>query len=207
MSNAAIKSRPTKGRPTTVRPVHDYGSWQQQVKRALVLGAGNKEMAFVVETLARGEAMTDQEKSAFNTIVKAACSEVDTTLSEYPLGVLMARGIINADQHQAGQKFAALYAKATGRMAELGFDPGQGDLDEESQERIEKQYVECREMLVRNSRRAFDSVVNICVYRRTPRWAKPFRYARPSFERDKVDFIKGLDLLAAALIGRKAKAG
>lgn len=128
----------------------------------------------------------------------------DPALAENPLGILFARGQIDQDQRNAGDLFGKLYARAQGRLHMLGFDPGLGEMGEDAQARAEAQYVECRALLLKDSRRCFDEVCNVCVYRRLPNWVKPFRYARPSFERDKAALKTGLDLLVGCLIGRKA---
>lgn len=131
----------------------------------------------------------------------------DPALAEYPLGILFSRGIIDQDQRNAGDSFANLYAKAQGRMRLLGFDTGNGDMDEKTLAKIEEKYTDCRKLLLRQGRRCFDETVNVCVYRRLPAWLKPFRYTRRGWERDRIELLAGLDLLAAALVGRKARAG
>src|SRR5262245_51644238 len=39
----------------------------------------------------------------------------DPALAEYPLGIMLARGLISAEEHEAGCYYAMLYAKAVGR--------------------------------------------------------------------------------------------
>ena len=71
----------------------------------------------------------------------------DPALAEYPLGIMLARGLISAEEHGAGCYYAALYAKAVARTAlscahiyrRMLAESGQGhELDDKSQEHIER---------------------------------------------------------------------
>jgi len=71
----------------------------------------------------------------------------DPTLAEYPLGIMLARGLISAEEHEAGCYYAMLYARAVARtslscahiyrrmLAESGRSTA---LDDKSQEHVER---------------------------------------------------------------------
>jgi hypothetical protein len=71
----------------------------------------------------------------------------DPALAEYPLGIMLARGLISPEEHEAGCYYAALYARAVARtslscahiyrrmLAECG---RANELDDKSQEHIER---------------------------------------------------------------------
>ena len=123
-------------------------------------------------------------------------------LSEYPLGVLLARGLIDQDQHQGGEKYAALYAKALGLMKQLGFDPGKGTLQDSDLERIEGQYLECRHKLARCGLKVHQLVDNITVHREMPLWiGKPGTYGFDDLTRLRY----GLDALADILVRKRGR--
>lgn len=123
-------------------------------------------------------------------------------LAEYPLGILLARRLISQDQHNAGLRYAALYAKAIGRSADLGIDHGLGAaLDDTASARIEAQYRACKNRLLAAGRRVADAADNCTVYRRLPRWATMARRRRSDWP-ERAALIDGLDILVACLIGR-----
>lgn len=128
----------------------------------------------------------------------------DPALTEYPLGILLARGRIDRDQHQAGCMYAYLYGKAVGRTVELGTgEPVGGEMDEETASKLRARYLDCKNLLLRHGRRVADAVDNVAVYRRLPRWFWTTR-PRPSDQRDYEALTTGLTALAEALIGRRA---
>jgi hypothetical protein len=136
---------------------------------------------------------------------RARLAPRDPGLAEYPLGILLARDRITQDQHNAGLRYAALYAKALGRSSLLGLDHGTGaPLDDESLKRIEMQFRDCKNRLLSAGRRIADAVDNCAVYRRLPRWAESTR-PRPSDWPERHALIDGLDILVALLIGRANK--
>lgn len=157
-----------KGRPKKPKIKTDEGTEQLRNHKALLLGKPRK-----------GE-------------------KINPALAEYPLGVLLARNLINTDQEEAGTKYAVLYAKSIRMMRQLGFDPGRFILLEDDEARIEKKYMECRKRLRRCGVHVQHLVENIAVYRVLPSWVllgkKALQHADLKRLRD------GLDRLADLLV-------
>src|SRR5690606_24113038 len=82
------------GRPRSTRPAIDPGTEELRIKRAALIGP-----------------VPDG--------VKPPAME----LASYPLGIMLARGIIGQDQHNAGLQYASLYARAIGRYRDCGIEP------------------------------------------------------------------------------------
>ena len=74
----------------------------------------------------------------------------DPTLTESPLGVMLARGLIGQEQHDAGRYYASLYRQAVGRTqlscdrhySQMIADGGREDRprDEAAQARLEERF-------------------------------------------------------------------
>ena len=94
----------------------------------------------------------------------------DPALAEYPLGILLARHIVTQDQHNAGLKFAWLYAKAHGRTKDCGLDYGYNGMDETRLADVEATYRQQKAILMRLSLRTFNAVVDLAVFRQMPWW-------------------------------------
>lgn len=132
------------------------------------------------------------------------CREGDPALAEYPLGTLLARGVITPDQHKAGQQYVWLYARFTGRYRDCGLEPeGLGELSDDAAARIEAQYRACRQEMARYGARVGHAVDDVAVYRRLPRWFYS-GVRRGTERRDRDALMIGLDLLARLLLGAKS---
>lgn len=128
-------------------------------------------------------------------------------LASYPLGIMLARGIIGQDQHNAGLQYASLYGRAIGRYRDCGIGPqGSEPPADEALEATEALFRQVRAALIAKGRRTADAVDNACVYQRLPRWlgiVSRNAGRRVAGERDREALIDGLNVLVAALIGRK----
>lgn len=89
----------------------------------------------------------------------------DPVMASYPLGVLLARGIIDQGQHDAGQRYAYYYGRMFGRTV-----PGVSDNWHEDSEQtaaiIEEKYREASALLMSQSRQIKDAVENAAVFHR-----------------------------------------
>jgi hypothetical protein len=103
----------------------------------------------------------------------------DPVLTEHPLGVMLARGLISREQHEAGSYYAGLYARAVGRTAlsaaplyrRLLAEEGRGrEIDEESQRRIEALYRQGKNHLLAAGRRIAAAVEDLAVFGRPARF-------------------------------------
>ena len=131
-------------------------------------------------------------------------------LAEYPLGVLLARGLITRDQHDAGCHYAYLRGKALGNTTVFGmfralFPTGGGRaLDEDTQVVVEARWRAAASTLLAAGRPAKDAVDNAALYLRLPRWLKPAledgagrQRPRHGDRREREDLLAGLRALAA----------
>ena len=97
-------------------------------------------------------------------------------LAEYPLGVLLARGMIAREEHDAGCRYAYLRGKALGNATMIGmfrilFPSGGGrPFEEDVQATVEARWRSAAEALLIAGRPAKDAVDNAAVYLRLPRW-------------------------------------
>ena len=94
----------------------------------------------------------------------------DPVLASYPLGVLLARRIINQDHHDAAIYYAYIRGRVLGKAhpgpAVNGvYDPG---VDDRAQEVIEPLWRDACAALMGVSRRAKDAVDNMAYYQRFP---------------------------------------
>ncbi len=132
-----------RGRPKLNRPSNDSGTPELQARRSALVGAG------------------------------------DPVLAEYPLGIMLARGLISAEQHEAGCYYATLYAKAVARttlscahiyrrmLAESGKAQ---ELDDKSQEHIERLFRHGKNRLLAAGRRVCEATENLAVFGRAARF-------------------------------------
>jgi len=103
----------------------------------------------------------------------------DPALSEHPLGVMLARGLISAEQHEAGCYYALLYRRAVAHpdlsvaslyrqlMGEAG---GGGAIDEESLVRFAGLYRLGKNRLLAAGRRITAATENLVVFGRPARF-------------------------------------
>lgn len=103
----------------------------------------------------------------------------DPALTEHPLGLMLARGLISPEQHEAGIYYAGLYVRAVGRTAlsvaplyrRLLAEEGRGrEIDEESQRRIEALYRQGKNRLLAAGRRIAAAVEDLAVFGRPARF-------------------------------------
>ena len=132
-----------RGRPRLDRPSSDDGTPELQARRSALVGAG------------------------------------DPALAEYPLGIMLARGLISAEEHEAGCYYAALYAKAVARAnlscahlyRRMIAGSGQGrELDEKSQEHIERLFRQGKNRLLAAGHRVCEATENLAVFGRPARF-------------------------------------
>jgi len=94
----------------------------------------------------------------------------DPALAGYPLGVLLARGLIDRDQHDAGVYYAYLAGRILGKIhpGPVGNGYYNPHGDDAAQEIIEPLWRDACKSLMGVSRRAKDAVDNVAVYQRLP---------------------------------------
>jgi hypothetical protein len=145
----------------------------------------------------------------------------DPALTEYPLGLLLARGVIGAEQHEAGCYYAFLYGRAVGRTQvscerQYGRMMAEGALDrrllsDEAQAQIEALFRRGKNRLLAAGRRVCDATENVVVFGRIPRfldgsgWSNAAIRRSDLIERDAV--LAGLDALVACYGRAAGRAG
>jgi hypothetical protein len=67
------------------------------------------------------QAATDRGTPETQSFRRKLAAGGDPTLTEYPLGLLRLRALIDGDQHEAGCRYAYLYRQAIGR-AQVSFE-------------------------------------------------------------------------------------
>jgi len=101
----------------------------------------------------------------------------DPALTEYPLGMLWLRQLIDRDQHEAGCRYAGLYRQAVGRV-QVSYDhlyrellsvPGGGsERPEALQARIEAQFRSAKRRLMSAGRQICEATEDAAVFGRMP---------------------------------------
>lgn len=101
----------------------------------------------------------------------------DAALTEYPLGMLRLRQMIDGDQHEAGCHYAFLYRQAVGRVQVscdhlyrelLAVPGGSGERPEALQARLEAQYRAAKRRLLGAGRQACEATEDVAVFGRMP---------------------------------------
>jgi hypothetical protein len=133
----------------------------------------------------------------------------DPALAEYPLGIMLARGLICAEEHEAGCYYAALYAKAVARtnlscahiyrrmLAESGMGR---ELDDKSQAHIERLFRQGKNQLLAAGRRICEATENLAVFGRAARFLDRNRAGTLRRGADHSEFqavLEGLAVLVA----------
>jgi len=127
----------------------------------------------------------------------------DPALSEYPLGILLAREVIDQDQHNAGDRYGWLYAKSIGRTKALGYDTfGGTDLAEDELRKIERHAVACQAALRRMGGHVLRITEEVCCYRHLRPWLVPDGRTTAGQD-DRARLLTGLDTLVALIVGRR----
>jgi hypothetical protein len=162
-----------RGRPKLNRPSNDSGTPELQARRSALVGAG------------------------------------DPVLAEYPLGIMLARGLISAEEHEAGCYYATLYAKAVARTAlscahiyrRMLAESGKAqELDDKSQEHIERLFRHGKNRLLAAGRRVCESTENLAVFGRAARFLDSRQAAQLRRGADYNEFqavLEGLGVLVA----------
>lgn len=173
--------------------------------RQLALVGGVETMPESLRTLLSSGSIDDDMQRDLR-LAAAAPEGVVPERAGSPLGILLANGVIDADQHEAGSRFGKLYAMGIGRKAELGFDSGSGaEIDEEALARIERHAALCCAELNRLGSKVRRITEEVCCYGRLRPWLIPDGKTTAGRD-DRELLLKGLDKLVELLIGRKARA-
>ena len=134
----------------------------------------------------------------------ALVGSADPALAEYPLGVLLARGILTPEQHDAGCHYAYLAGRVLGRTkpyrADLGGGGGEA-LTEGALAAVERRWHDAVRALLDAGRRAKDAVDNAAMFERVPGWLLR-QQPRLGDDIDRRALLSGLDALAAWRAGR-----
>jgi hypothetical protein len=140
----------------------------------------------------------------------------DPLLAEYPLGVMLLRGLVGRDQHEAGCYYAFLYGRAVGRTqvncsylfgAVAAGYADRRDVTEAEAAAIEFRFRQGKNRLLAAGRRVCDSTENLVVFSRWPRFLAASRQrAGGAWRADATELASvrhGLDVLVACY-GRAA---
>ena len=103
----------------------------------------------------------------------------DPALSEYPLGLLLGRGLVSREQHEAGCYYAFLYGRSIGRTqvncsylfgAQAAGYADRHDLTEGELARLQSLFRRGKNNLLAAGRRVCDATENLVVFGRFPRF-------------------------------------
>ena len=103
----------------------------------------------------------------------------DPALTEYPLGLLLARGLVSREQHEAGCYYAFLYGRSIGRTqvncsymfgAQAAGYADRHELSEEELAKIQALFRHGKNHLLAAGRRVCDATENLVVFGRSPRF-------------------------------------
>jgi len=140
----------------------------------------------------------------------------DPALTEYPLGLLLARGLVSREQHEAGCYYAFLYGRSIGRTqvncsylfgAQAAGYADRHELTEADLAKIQSLFRQGKNQLLAAGRHVCDATENLIVFGRLPRFLDAGR-RRPqsAWRADKTELAAvclGLDVLVACY-GRAA---
>jgi len=140
----------------------------------------------------------------------------DPALTEYPLGILLARHLVSGEQHEAGCYYAYLYGRAVGaghvscgflyqQVASIWI--GSEAVSEATEATIESLFRLGKNRLLAAGRRVCDAVENVAVFGRAPRFLNAAdRRPGSAWRADAAELDalrRGLDVLVACY-GRAA---
>jgi hypothetical protein len=103
----------------------------------------------------------------------------DPALTEYPLGLLLARGLVSREQHEAGCYYAFLYGRSIGRTqvncsylfgAQAAGYADRHDLTEAELAKLQALFRQGKNRLLAAGRRVCDATENLVVFGRLPRF-------------------------------------
>lgn len=145
----------------------------------------------------------------------------DPALTEYPLGMMLVRRLIDPQQHEAGCYYAHLYGRIVGRtqitcerhyrfmIADFGEAGSQ--LTEEVRARLEALLRHGKNRLLAAGRRVCDATENIAVFGRTPRFLDASSWQTPASRRAsalEIEAVRtGLEVLVACYGRAAGRAG
>ncbi|GAB5469082.1 MAG: hypothetical protein Kilf2KO_21120 [Rhodospirillales bacterium] len=139
-------------------------------------------------------------------------TEAPAQLAEYPLGVLLAQGLIGRDMHEAGCGYARLFRLAIGGESVSGVNltgrvfSAPGEEDEAWLAARARDYDRARRCLQEQGRRTRELVENVTVYQRLPPCCLKRRPPSPG-EAIALDRLRaGLAALAALFAGTDRRA-
>lgn len=101
---------------------------------------------------------------------RLAVGDADPALATTPLGIMLARDLIDLDMHQAGETYRRLYGSATGRARDCGLDPMGSGGDDEALARITEQFLGMTGRLKRLGASVLREIVNVAVFQERPVW-------------------------------------
>lgn len=137
---------------------------------------------------------TPEQQARRRALIGAAAAH----LAEYPLGVLLARGLVTAEQHDAGCHYAYLAGRVLGRTKPYRAEAAGGggaELTEAARASIERRWLEAVRLLLGAGRRAKDAVDNAAIFERLPGWLAR-EQPRPNDTAEQQALVAGLDVLA-----------
>jgi hypothetical protein len=151
----------------------------------------------------------------------ALAGGADPALSEHPLGILLARGLIGPDQHAAAATYAWLYGRVVGRpdgscaalYRRLAGEaaPAGWEASEAAAVALEERFRRGKNRLLAAGRRVCDATENLVVFGRLPRFLDTA--SRRGAEARRADTIEcaavlaGLAVLAACYGAAAGRAG
>ena len=140
----------------------------------------------------------------------------DPALTEYPLGLLLTRGLVSREQHEAGCYYAFLYGRSIGRTqvncsylfgAQAAGYADRHDLTETELAKIQSLFRQGKNQLLAAGRRVCDATENLIVFGRLPRFLDAgSRRPQSAWRADETELTAvclGLDVLVACY-GRAA---
>ncbi len=123
----------------------------------------------------------------------------DPNLTTYPLGILLANGVISEDQHRAGCRYAWLHWRVFGRpsvaAARIEFMDRSTGIERDCKKE-ERKLKAVYEELRRHPARYRQVLDGIAVYERMPKWMRPVM-PRPSDVAEAGALLAALRLLVA----------
>jgi hypothetical protein len=145
----------------------------------------------------------------------------DPALSEHPLGLLLARGLIAEEQHRAACAYAWLYGRAVGRTAgscarlyrrlageaaPSGWEPA-----DNAEAALQERFRRGKNRLLAAGRRVCDATENIVIFGRAPRFldaaSQRGAAARRADAAEREAVLAGLAVLAACYGSAAGRAG